>query len=203
MTPTDGHRSRLPNSPAARRRRMIAGVIAVLIIMVGAIALTAVLTSGDPGAGEKVHVPKDLGEQTGGAAPPKCQDGVVQIEAHTDASGYNAETDPQLSFTVTNTGEEACYFDLGTAEQKFVITTGETVVWRSDDCQVEGDQRPIVLQPEKSLNSAVLKWDRTHSSPETCDAESRESAQAGGASYHLSVEVSGVKSKSTAQFQLN
>jgi len=48
-----------------------------------------------------------------------------------------------------------------------------------------------------------LTWDRTRSSPETCEITEREAVPGEGASYYLSVSVGGVESAGPTQFLLN
>ena len=58
-----------------------------------------------------------------------------------------------------------------------------------------------VLQPGKALSTTPFPWDRTRSSTTTCTGN-RPEVTAGGASYHLAVQVGEAKSTGTKQFVL-
>ena len=75
----------------------------------------------------------------------------------------------------------------------------------STDCQVDPIDAEVSLTPGTPISSSVpIVWDRTRSSPDTCEGP-RESVPAGGASYHLSVSGRRVRrsAQPTKQFLLN
>jgi hypothetical protein len=102
---------------------------------------------------------------------------------------------------VENKGEAACQAQLGTAVMAFVITSGSDEVWRSSDCQVNGDSRAVVLEPATPLETEAIEWDRTRSGTETCEI-ARDPVTAEGATYHLHVAVGSVSGTGTAPFLL-
>jgi hypothetical protein len=131
-----------------------------------------------------------------------CSPEKILVEAVTDKSAYEAAEQPQLSVTITNTGKNICVLNAGTAQQVFTIKSGEELYWTSTDCQVDAIDAEVSLTPGTPISSAVpIIWDRTRSSPETCNGP-RETVPAGGASYHLSVSVDGFESAESKQFQL-
>lgn len=189
------------------RRRL--WVLLGFLAIVAAVVLIIVRPGSSGGVGEAnpVDVPTDLAqvakEQTTAdpATIAACAPGQVTVTPVTDAQNYAADQTPQLSLTVTNTGQAACSADLGTASMVFSITSGSDQVWRSTDCQKNADHRQVILQPKTPLTTTPIAWDRTRSGTETCGI-TREPMPGGGASYHLAAEVGGVKSVGTAQFQL-
>ncbi|PRI12542.1 hypothetical protein [Leucobacter massiliensis] len=190
-----------------RRLLVLAGLLAVIAVIV-LVFLKPGSNSAAPSASE-VEVPGDLpssapeGEPAAGDGeqPPECAAGQLTVTPITDKSDYAAGEQPQLSLSVENTGDAACSAELGTAGMEFAITSGEDEVWRSKDCQKNPESLPVILEPGKPLVSESIAWDRTRSSPETCDI-TRDPVSADGASYHLRVSAGGVSGSGTAQFLL-
>lgn len=133
---------------------------------------------------------------------PECTADTVTVEAHTDKSTYQAGELPQLSLSLTNTGDVACTIDVGTSQQVFTVTSGQDTYWTSTDCQVEPTNAIMLLEPQKTITSnPAISWDRTRSAADTCD-DDRPAVPAGGASYHLATSVAGITSTESAQFLL-
>ena len=145
--------------------------------------------------------PAEPAEQPAADGDP-CSPEKVTVEAVTDKTIYEAGEQPQLSMTITNTGENICVLNAGTKVQVFTITSGEEVYWRSSDCQVDPIDAEVSLTPATPISSTVpIVWDRTRSSVDTCGGP-REAVPSGGASYHLSIVVDGFESGSSKQFLL-
>lgn len=133
-----------------------------------------------------------------------CEARNIRVEAVTDATTYRADALPKLSVRLTNNGASDCVMNVGSATQVFTITSGDDVWWRSTDCQTEPSDMLVTLTAGATVTTQEpLVWDRTRSSVSNCDQENRPRARAGGASYHLSVEIGGVRSMSTQQIFLN
>ncbi|MFB2583214.1 hypothetical protein ACEXQD_18355 [Herbiconiux sp. P15] len=133
---------------------------------------------------------------------PACAAGNIAVAAVTDADTYPAGTNPQLSFTIQNTGAEACKLNAGTSQQLYTITSGEETYWVSTDCQTGASDTEAVLEPGVVVASTPFGWDRTRSSTETCEATDRPQVPAAGASYHLNVQVAGITAPDSKQFIL-
>lgn len=184
------------------RRRII--VLIGLLAVIAAVVLVIVKPGSGGAQGEaQVEVPKDLPRET--PEPENelqtCTAGQLVITPIVSQESYAEGELPQLSLSVENTGDEACAADLGTAHMQFMITSGSDEVWRSVDCQKNPETRIIELAADQVLETETVEWDRTRSSPETCEAE-REPVIAGGATYHLSAVVAGVQGRDTAPFLL-
>ena len=190
-----------------RRILVLAGLLAVIAVVV--LVLVKPGSSGGAQDARQVEVPNDLAtpdpagadEETDDGEPAACGAGDLEVTPVADQTDYAAGELPMLALTVENTGSEACSADLGTAGMRFEVSSGNDQVWRSADCQEDPEHLAVILDPGKPLQSEPVQWDRTRSSPETCDI-SREPVAAGGASYHLRVEAGGVDGSSTAQFLL-
>jgi hypothetical protein len=196
------------------RRRLIVGLGALAVIVV--IVLIIVRpgsSSGEPAkpVTTSTSTPSRTASDSGSTSIPTssakadgapCTADQIQVVPNTDASSYAADAQPQLSFSLTNTGTTSCAMDAGTATQVFTVTSGSEVYWTSTDCQTDPVHTEILLKPGKTLTSSPVAWDRTRSDPATCGAQ-REAVPAGGASYHLKVSVGGFDSDTTKQFLLN
>lgn len=186
------------------RRRLVVGIVFLLVVVV-IVLIVARCASGSGGAPVSTSTtPKPLATSTSGAGTgdaEACDPAKVTVEAVTDAAGYDPGVTPQLSLVVKSTETQPCTLEVGTDVQEFTITSGDEVIWKSSDCQVDPAPRTQLLQPGVPVSSAALPWDRTRSSPDTCDAQ-REQVTGGGASYHLEVSVGDLTSGSTKQFLL-
>lgn len=132
-----------------------------------------------------------------------CQAGDVEVAAVTDAESYPAGALPNLSISLTNRGSADCTIDVGSATQRFTVSSGEDVWWRSSDCQENPSSMIATLAAGATVTSKVpVVWDRTRSSVDTCAQENRPRAPGGGSSYHVSVEIGGFAGATTAQILL-
>ena len=195
----------LPRRVYVRRRLIVVGVLVAVVV---AVMLLIVLPGrATPPSANPVDIPEDLHGAPAAAEgresdePVDCPAGRVTVTPLLDQSEYAAGELPQLALSVVNTSEDECILNLGTADLVFEITSGAEEVWRSTDCQANGDTRPIILVPGEALETEPLVWDRTQSDPDTCDI-TRTAVTAGGASYHLRATAGGVASGETAQFML-
>ena len=135
-------------------------------------------------------------------ATPACANDDLLVEPLVDKESYRSGEQPKLSIALTNTGDVDCTLNVGTSTQKFTVSSGSDVWWRSTDCQSKPSDQVVLLAAGQRVTSAApLEWDRTRSSVKTCEGE-RPAAPGGGASYHLTVEIAGVESDGSAQFLL-
>lgn len=135
-------------------------------------------------------------------ATPACANDDLLVEPLIDKESYRSGEQPKLGIALTNTGDVDCTLNVGTSTQKFTITSGSDVWWRSTDCQSKpSDQIVLLAAGQRVTSAAPLEWDRTRSSVTTCEGD-RPAAPGGGASFHLTVEIAGVESDGSAQFLL-
>ena len=192
-----------------RRLLVLLGLVAVIAVVVLIIVRPG--SNSAPKDASQVEVPKDLAgadapdsgdtQQSDGDEPAACAAGQLTVTPATDKGDYAAGELPQLSLSVENTGDKPCSADLGSADQQFVIASGDDEVWRSADCQKDPKHLAVILEPGKPLQTEAIPWDRTRSSAETCDI-TRDPVASEGASYHLRVTAAGVQGTGTAQFLL-
>ena len=194
------------NKSVYLRRRIIALVVlAVLVALVwslvaGAVSLVQGIFAGNT----------DTAKGTDGTSViAACAPSAISIEAIVaDANGnsqssFDAGINPFFGYKITNTGSKDCTFDVGAKSTYFRVTSGSETIWTSENCDRTGLLAdPITLKPNEPMPSAMSDWYRVKSSSTGCGAD-QTPVKAGGASYHLSVEVGGAVSKETSQFVLN
>ncbi|PXA65754.1 hypothetical protein [Cryobacterium arcticum] len=196
-------------SAVYRRRRLVVG-LGLLAVIVVILLIVFRPGSGDdpaPAAPANTTAPAATSPDpaaTDAPAGSACDPAVVQVEAITNQGSYDPDENPELSLSVTNTGTVACDLNAGTSTQVFTITSGADVYWTSTDCQTDPADAEVTLEPGVAVATKTpVTWDRTRSSPETCEITDREAVPGEGASYYLTVSVGGVESASPTQFLLN
>ncbi|MFD5215425.1 hypothetical protein [Microbacterium sp. NPDC058345] len=211
-------------TPAVYRRRRLA-VLLVLLLVIAAIgagvwlavaqpwntasgpAPTSTTTAGPTPSGTSSGspAPTDSTEPTPSETPQiiACTAKDVEVTAVTDADTYGADDLPQLSIALANISDQDCTINVGSSTQKFTISSGSDVWWRSTDCQTDPSDMIVTLPAGTDVSSVTpVVWDRTRSSVDTCDQKNRARAPGGGASYHLAVEIGGFESAMTKQIIL-
>jgi len=190
-----------PPSVYWRRRLLLLLVLVAVIVVIVLIIVrpgSGTPTSHPSGSNSASHTPSATSSGSSSAA---CDPSVITLIPITDAASYAAGVQPQLSMSITNSGASACTFDVGTDAQVYLITSGSDQIWSSKDCQTAPSANKQVLEPGKTLSTTPFAWDRTRSSTTTCTGN-RPEVTAGGASYHLAVQVGAAKSTGTKQFVL-
>lgn len=184
-----------------RRRRIAA--LAILVILVAIIV--SIVNSLNQSTGNTAN---PTASNSSNASVTECAPGVVSIEVFAGdgssrQSAFSAGVNPYLWFTLTNTGTVDCTFNAGSAVTFFTITSGDQTIWSSKQCDRTNDtDAMITLKAGESKPASPSPWERVFSSATGCGAE-QAPATAGGASYHLTVEVNGVLSSNDEQFLLN
>jgi hypothetical protein len=187
----------LPSSVYWRRRLVVLGGLFVVIAVI-------VLIIVRPGFGTTATDPEPAGDPVAEVVTvANCLPSQIELVAKTDQSTYDSGIAPQLWLSVTNTSSVECTVAVGTDQQRYVVTSGDDQIWASDDCQTTSAPMEITLTPGEQQETTALQWDRTRSTPETCDDVARPTMPGGGASYHLEVFLGDVGSGDTKQFLLN
>lgn len=193
-----------PDKSVYRKRRIIA-----LVVLAVAVALVWSLVAALVGAVQNIIGGNPAASGTGAVAEGACDvSKITLVPIVADSSGaqsasFDTGINPFFGYSITNTGDKDCNFDLGAKETYYKVTSGSETIWNSVDCDRTGlTTLPMSLKAGETKPSALSDWYRVKSSSTGCGAE-QEPVTAGGASYHLSVEVGGAVSKETTQFILN
>lgn len=201
---------RPPLSPVYRRRRLLVGILVVLVLAaaVGAFAAVsgAVNGAGQPGdATAGNSQPGTAGTAAGSAAPTptsaaaSCDQGRVTVTAATDQVAYGPEENPMLSLTVTNGNKVPCEVNMGTSQMEFLIISGSDRIFSSRDCQADSTDLLKTIAPGKT-ETANFPWPRNRSVPGCVAIEAIPGA--GGAYYVFTARLGNTVSPK-AVFQLN
>jgi hypothetical protein len=185
----------LPASVYWRRRLVVLGGLLAVIAVIVLIVVR-------PGFGTTAEPVEEVAEELAFEEVPNCLPSQLEITARTDQSSYDSGLNPQLWMGVKNVSTVECKVNAGTDVQKYVISSGPDLIWSSDDCQTDAVPYELTLAPGSEQETTSIPWDRTRSTPDTCDGE-RPVMPAGGASYHLSVQLGSLESAETKQFLLN
>jgi hypothetical protein len=207
-----------PHQPSQRtfwiRRVIVLAILAGIIWGLVAVISSAVgLVSGwfggsKPAASATSTTGAKTATDANGKAYTTCMPVGISVSAvvgdgSKPLSTFPAASNPRFWFTVTNTSQKPCYFNVGTAAQNFQVTSGSEVIWTNTQCTAATSNYRMLLQPGVATNANPIVWERVRSSASGCDAASGQAKATGaGASYHLQVTLNGVKSQDV-QFILN
>lgn len=192
-------RRRLPADPR-RLTRVLVPVALVLLVIALVVWILNGLSGGeeesleedpavaaepseDPFEGFSARPEDQTTDGVSGPAARACGD-ALSLEASTDEQTYAEDQDPLLIMELENTGEDPCMVNAGTARMDFSVVSGSDTVFDSQHCQIEGQDRPIELEPGET-QSARMEWGRQRSAP-GCPEDTEEAAPGG---YELEVSL--------------
>jgi hypothetical protein len=184
----------LPASVYWRRRLVVLGGLVAVIAVIVLIVVR-------PGFGTPAEPVDEATDGLTVVEVPACLPSQLEIIPRTDQETYDAGVNPQLWMGVKNISAVECTVNVGTDMQKYVISSGPDLIWSSDHCQRGAVPYERTLAPGSEQETSAIPWDRTRSTPDTCDTN-RPVMPSGGASYHLSVFLGDQESAATKQFLL-
>lgn len=213
---------RRPSPAVYRRRRLVAAILALLILaglIAGGIAVANLLgnlgASGQPqteeGSAEPQPSETQPADEPHGSASPGpsasstssasddkvCDPSKVRVSAETNAHAYPAGRNPVLTMIVTNVGTEPCQLNVGTTQMEFIITSDAERVFSSKDCQVEPQDLMRTIEPG-TTEQANFIWERNRTVPGCQPVEST----AGAGTYQFQAKL-GQISGGPAEFELS
>ncbi|AYF97653.1 hypothetical protein D7I47_04850 [Protaetiibacter intestinalis] len=188
-----------------RRRRVVVGlallaVVVVIVLLIVRPGSAADDTKGPGGTQSPSGEPTDA-DTPAADGSTACDPAQITLTPVTDRTEYQAGENPMISMTIVNSGTSPCTFNVGTDAQLYSIVSGSDPIWNSADCQTDATPMEQVLQPGVELTTTPFAWDRTRSSPETCNSD-RDPVVAGGATYRLSVSLGDAESADDVAFLL-
>lgn len=162
-----------------RNRRLVLGLAAAAVLAL-IVALAVMALGGGSGQEAAQEDPAVVSEPTStdpfegftprpdqatsgasGPAGQACGDALT-ITASTSEATYSKSESPVLQMGLENTGDEPCMVNAGTVRMEFAVESGSDTVFDSQHCQIEGQDRPIELDPGEQ-ESARMSWDRSRS----------------------------------------
>jgi hypothetical protein len=193
MSPTQG---RLPASVYWRRRLVVFGGLLAVIAVIVLIVIR-------PGFGAQQAQPEPETLEVVDEAPiGNCLPNQIELVAKTDQVRYDPGVSPQVWLGVRNISSVDCVISVGTDVQRYEISSGPDLIWNSADCQQGAIPIERTLRAGEEQETQSIVWDRTRSTPTTCDSN-RPVMPGGGASYHLRVYLGDLSSAETRQFLLD
>jgi hypothetical protein len=210
---TSPHDPRNRQRPAAPRKKSVylRRRIIALVVLVALVAILWSLVAAAVGFVQGVlgGTGNSPAGTSGSSSVTACAADSILLEPIVADSGGGAQAafdtgiNPFFGYRVTNIGSKDCSLDVGAKDTYFKVTSGDETIWSSENCDRTALISSVVtLKPNEPISSPVSDWYRVKSSSTGCGAE-QTPVTAGGASYHLSVEVGGMVSKETSQFILN
>ena len=210
---------RPPLRPVYRRRRLIAGVVLLLVLAVafgGFLAVSSAMSGGPSSGGQPSGAaapesqptasasgsPTASGDPSASATATSgdgCEQNLVVVTAATDQQVYAAGEKPLLSLTVTNNNKVPCEVNIGTSQMEYMITSGSDRIFSSKDCQAESTDLMKTIAPGKS-ETANFPWQRNRTVQGCEPVEAKPGA--GGAYYVFTARLAN-KTSPKAVFQLN
>ncbi len=185
-----------------RRRLAVFGGLLAVVVVVGLLIWRPSL--GGTQVAEEVPEEDVVAEEAPPVAP--CTSAQIELTPQTDEVRYDPGAVPQVWLTVTNTSATECELEVGTDVQEYIVDSGSRdnpdLIWSSTHCKSDAVPMTITLGPGQERSTASIPWDRTRSTPDTCN-DNRPSMPGGGASYHLSVKLGPLESEGTRQFILD
>lgn len=208
-------------SKKVRRNRFIAAVVAIALIIWIFTSLSkcssndtpsAIPTASETSTPEPSMIPTTAvidpnatptpGPTLIGAAA--CDPKALTVVAMTDKTSYGSSDVPKLTMSITNSGATACQANVGSSQLMFQISSSSKIVWQSTDCQTDGTDFLMTLEPKQTVStSPAIEWVKEVSAPETCKSASRTKVPTKGASYYLTAFVGTSKSAQSKRFILN
>lgn len=169
-----GQGSPRPSAAVYRRRRLVVGVGALLVLALliwGVSSIIGAITKG-PGKDQPPAAATQSSPATSAAASSaspagvnpdgSCPAGAVKVTASTDQPSYASGTKPVLIMTLRNTLSEPCTTNVGTKEQEFLVTSGKDRIFSTKDCQKDAVDTEFTLEPGKD-EQAKFTWNRARS----------------------------------------
>jgi hypothetical protein len=167
--------ARKPGSPAKsavyRRRRLVAGLIGLLVLVALAFGIAAIAGAfgggGEPAGGgtpAPTATPSPTVSATAGYKPEACRPGVLQIRDGASATTFAAGAAVPFDITLTNAGAVPCLIEAGSATLGVVIYSGADRIWSSVDCPQDPAEREMLLDLGITADLAA-SWDQVRSAP--------------------------------------
>ena len=194
----------MPTQEQIFRRRRAAAVVLLALLVTLIWGIPQLLATG----GTSMPTGSSSPTQAAGNLED-CAPGTVMVSAYIGdqneaKQSFAADETPYIWYEIVNIGDTSCTYNVGARATFFTITSGETLIWTSKQCNRDGlEDLYVELKPNTAIASEKSPWEKVWSSETGCNAETEEMVSTGGASYHIKVEVAGQISENTQQFILN
>ena len=200
-----------PVGPLPARVYWVRRVLALALLALLLLLLTRLFGGGgdegtSPGATAGTPKPTPIATGAGSARPAStppgggvCPDVAMRVSATTGAQRYPTGTLPQLTVTVTNTGDRPCSRDLAATKRTLTVLSGTQRIWSSADC---ASATPVVQMLQPGLPVVLpVAWNRRRSIPGCAGASPAPLAEPG--TYRLRGQLDGLPPVDGGSFTLS
>jgi hypothetical protein len=191
-TPGSPAPRRKPDPAVYRRRRIVVGGLALLVlvgVVLGVSALARAVAGGGAVASPSPTVSAGANAQatpgstatptaggtpaptvsatptyTTGFVPTSCTPEALTITGSTSSTSYGAGGVVTFSVTLTNTGTVPCLVDGGSGTVGVVVYSGADRIWASTDCPKPPEERPLLLDVG-AVENLRIPWSQRRSAP--------------------------------------
>jgi hypothetical protein len=211
-----------PPSVYWRRRLVLVGSVAVLIVLLALTVKIAASDGNEPASGtggrttpgvttpgsspSRTHrtssapsTPETSSSSSTPSSPAaaRCEPDNLAVAAVAGKPTYHVGDQPILELQVTNTGPQPCVQDLADRQIELRVYNGESRVWGSHDCQIQPGTNDKTLAVNRAVRVAIT-WSGLTSQP-NCEGTRQ---RVGAGTYTLYALLSGKTGKAT-QFTIS
>lgn len=193
----------MPTQQQIYRRRRVAALVLLALLVTIIWGIPQLLSGGSAQPSNSSAVEENV------MGLPDCAPGTVMVSAYVgdqaEAQNSFASDEPvYIWYEIVNIGDVECKYNIGARATFFTITSGETLIWTSKNCDRDGLVDAYTsLKPGEPKAAPKLLWDKVWSSETGCGADTERAVTTEGASYYIKVEVAGQISENSQQFILN
>jgi hypothetical protein len=155
-----------------RRRRVVVGVLALVVLVAVVIGVAALARAFGGGEGSAAAAPTPTASPTAsptpsatpGYQPVACPSGVLRIADSSAAATVAPEAPVPFELALTNAGPVPCLLEAGPSTLGVVVYSGADRIWSSLDCLENPTERPLLLDVGVRAELSVT-WDQVRSGP--------------------------------------
>lgn len=176
-----------------KRRAVLVGIAVVVLLVLWMVFKPSGSDGGT--SAEPTPTPSPTSSSTATASPSpsgSCADSDIKVTATSAQAVYPAGANPQITLSITNTGDTACSRNVGSDDNEIEIKSGSARVWSSDDCTTDDEPDVETLQPGARA-SVTVEWTGELSAPGCPTGQ----PQAKPGSYQATARNGKVKSEPT------
>lgn len=193
----------MPTQEQIFRRRRVAALVLLALLVTIIWGIPQLFSGGGAKPGSSSSPTQAAGNLA------DCAPGTVMVSAYVGdqneaKQSFAADETPYIWYEIVNIGDTSCKYNVGARATFFSITSGETLIWTSKQCNRDGlEDLYVELKPNTAIASEKAPWDKVWSSETGCSADTERAVTTDGASYYIKVEVAGQISENSQQFILN
>lgn len=132
--------------------------------------------------------------------PVECASDAVSLELGLQATEVDAGSSLEVPITMTNTGQVPCLLDVGHAQLRMAVTSGNDPVWTTDQCP-SGRAEHRILLAAGAVQENTITWNGRRGAQDCPD--NTHAARKGTYRLEVSLAVGGSEATQTRTLTLN